>query len=140
MKLTQPELIQVFRKRSQMNQGTFGSKAFDTSYESGRTKVKNIELGKQKPTEKDLKKMARVLGISPRDLVPESEIGEGGGHPRPEGLYISRQTLAYFPGLDVYLDMIDKAVRIDDKELISYISGKISVLFQSGTGADAVNL
>jgi hypothetical protein len=47
-----------------MNQGSFGAKAFNTSFDSGRTKVKNIELGKQKPTRQDLENMARVLDVA----------------------------------------------------------------------------
>ncbi len=61
MELTTPEIIQLLRRRSQMNQGDFGAKSFGASYESGRTKIKNIELGKQVPTETDLKKMAVVF-------------------------------------------------------------------------------
>ncbi len=74
MELTTPEIIQLLRRRAQMNQGDFGAKAFGTSYESGRTKIKNIELGKQVPTEMDLKKMARVLGVKPVELRPQKNL------------------------------------------------------------------
>jgi transcriptional regulator with XRE-family HTH domain len=129
MQLTQAEIIQVLRRRANINQGDFGSQAFDTSFESGRTKVKNLELGKQKPTLDDLEKMARVLGVGLSEIRPSSE----GGAPAPlktaDGTLIRSQTLGMFPGLAAYLDMLDKAVRIEDSELIGHIAGKIAAIF-----------
>ncbi|MCP4688708.1 MAG: helix-turn-helix domain-containing protein [Desulfobacterales bacterium] len=108
-----------------MNQGDFGAKAFGTSYESGRTKIKNIELGKQVPTEADLKKMARVLGVKPVELKPQKNL-----KPPEKGMLIPQKTLNLFSGLEAYLDMLNKAVLLGDDDLIEYISGKISELFQ----------
>jgi transcriptional regulator with XRE-family HTH domain len=68
MELTLPEKIQLLRKRMGLNQGQFGAKAFNTSVETGRTKIKNIELGKQKPTADDLAQMSKVLEVSPSTL------------------------------------------------------------------------
>lgn len=140
VELTQPEIIQIFRRRSGMNQGNFGAAAFDTSYESGRTKIKNIELGKQKPTAEDIQKMAGVLGISPEALTPGSSIPEGNTPPAPAGILISRRCLERFTGLDVYVDMLNKAVKLEDEELIVYIADKISSLLRTGPDADVVNL
>ena len=64
MELTLPEKIQLLRKRLGLNQGQFGAQAFDTSVETGRTKIKNIELGKQQPTSDELAQMAKVLEVS----------------------------------------------------------------------------
>ena len=46
-----------------MNQGTLGATAFDTSFESGRTKIKNIELGRQKATQRDIENLVRALNL-----------------------------------------------------------------------------
>ena len=115
-----------------MNQGTFGAKAFDTSFESGRTKVKNIELGKQIPTDDDLEKMARVLGVSPEILKPT----EGPLEPArrisaaaQEGIVIHKKTLVLIPDLGAYLDMFNKAVMLEDNELIRHIAEKLSDIF-----------
>ena len=139
MRLTQPEIIQIMRKRARLNQGTLGASAFNTSFESGRTKVKNIELGKQKPTHLDLERMAAVLDVSVSELVP----GDGAQEPMPvpagDSLVLSDGCLERFPGLDTYLDMLMKAVTLDDEELISYISGKIASLFDAPGTAQAVN-
>ena len=70
MELMQPEIIQILRRRCNMNQGALGAAAFDTSLESGRTKIKNIELGRQIPTPSDLEKMAGVLGVPVAALDP----------------------------------------------------------------------
>ncbi|MGD9097312.1 MAG: helix-turn-helix transcriptional regulator, partial [Desulfobacterales bacterium] len=70
MELKQPEIIQILRRRCNLNQGALGAAAFDTSYESGRTKIKNIELGRQAPTPDDLEKMAVVLGVPVSELDP----------------------------------------------------------------------
>ncbi len=129
MELTTPEIIQLLRRRAQMNQGDFGAKAFGTSYESGRTKIKNIELGKQTPTELDLKKMAKVLGVKPKELKPQKNLT-----PPEKGMLIPQKTLNLFPGLEAYLDMLNKAVLLGDGDLIEYISEKISDLFQVGAG------
>jgi transcriptional regulator with XRE-family HTH domain len=134
MKLTQPEIIQVLRKRSQMNQGEFGSQAFNTSYESGRTKVKNIELGKQKPSEEDIKKMARVLNVDLTTLLPETE-----SEANTNGLRLSDITLALLPGLGDYLEMLDKAAQIGDEELINYICQRLSEMLSQKTSQKAMN-
>jgi transcriptional regulator with XRE-family HTH domain len=129
MQLNQAEIIQVLRRRANLNQGDFGARAFDTSYESGRTKVKNLELGKQKPTADDLKNMARVLNIPDAEMRPAVRDGSTAVHPKIPGAVIKTQTLNLFPGLEAYLDMLDKAARIDDTELIGHIADKIAGIF-----------
>jgi hypothetical protein len=127
MKLTQAEAIQILRRRSGMNQGDFGAKAFSTSFESGRTKVKNIELGKQIPTEKDLVNMARVLHTDVAELKPETL--QSAATAPADAVIVASEVLGLFPGLGTYLDMLNKAAKLDDAELIDYISGKIASLF-----------
>jgi transcriptional regulator with XRE-family HTH domain len=139
MRLNQPEIIQILRKRARLNQGTFGATAFNTSFESGRTKVKNIELGKQKPTQLDLERMAAVLDVSVSDLVPIDSAQEPIPVPDGDFLVLSDRCLELFPGLDTYLDMLMKAVTLEDEELISHISGKIASLFDAFDTAQAVN-
>ena len=129
MQLNQAEIIQVLRRRANMNQGDFGARAFDTSFESGRTKVKNLELGKQKPTPDDVVKMARVLGVSESEMRPSAGVRGAPGSPKVDGVLVKSQILELFPGLGAYLDMLDKAVRIGDTELIGHIAEKIAVIF-----------
>ena len=62
MQLTQPEIIQILRKRANLNQAELGSRAFNTNMDSGRTKIKNIELGRQRPTEDGLRQICRMPG------------------------------------------------------------------------------
>ena len=131
MELKQHEIIQILRRRSEMNQGTLGSKAFNTSYESGRTKIKNIELGKQIPTRDDLEKMARVLGVLPTDLIPNTTAGKLQSSNSNEGLVIHQKTIDRFPQLVPYLDMLNKAVALDDHELIEHIGEKIAGIVQA---------
>ena len=132
MDLTQPEIIQILRRRVDMNQGTFGAKAFNTSFESGRTKIKNIELGKQTPTENDLIKMARVIGVSPEILnpgrQPTNPVNQRSAN-ASGGIVINKRTLALVPGLGAYMDMLNKAVILDDKELIQHLAEKLSGIF-----------
>lgn len=133
MKLKQPEIIQILRRRMDLNQGTLGARAFDTSFESGRTKIKNIELGRQKPTSSDLEKMARVLKVPAEALSPlnvtnktqktENELNSG-------HIYLTSETVKLFPGLTPYIEMLNKAVSINDEALIQHLSDKISQLFQ----------
>ena len=127
MKLTQAEAIQILRRRSGMNQGDFGAKAFTTSFESGRTKVKNIELGKQIPTEKDLANMARVLHTDVAEL--KAEALQSATRAPADAVIVEVEVLNLFDGLATYLDMLNKAAKLDDAELIDYISGKIAALF-----------
>jgi transcriptional regulator with XRE-family HTH domain len=131
MKLTQHEIIQILRKRTGLNQGQFGATAFATSFESGRTKVKNIELGKQTPTRADLEKMAAVLQVPVSELLPDTQAdtaGTGAGDQRADGLYVHKAVLDRFPSITTYLEMLNKAAQIDDDELIEYISSKIAGL------------
>jgi transcriptional regulator with XRE-family HTH domain len=127
MKLTQPEVIQILRRRMGINQGDFGAMAFETTFESGRTKVKNIELGKQKPTNADLDAMASAFGMDVSVLKPEAE-----GAPAQVSsgsVQVEARVLDRFPGLATYLDMLNKAAKLEDPELIDHIAGKIASLF-----------
>lgn len=124
VELAQAEIIQIYRKRSGINQGDFGSRAFDTSYESGRTKMKNIELGRQAPTAAELNKMAALLDVPVSELMPR---------PQPaQKVFLSAGVLERFPGLDAYMDMLNKAARINDSELLIYLCGKIAGILEGG--------
>ena len=130
MRLEQPEIIQILRRRAQLNQGDFGARAFDTSFESGRTKVKNIELGRQVPTQKDLEKMAAVLGVAVSELLPADPPAADGAALCEDGFRIGKELLDAFPGLEDYLGMLEKAVRVDDTELIGYLADKVARLLR----------
>ena len=129
MELTIPEKIQLLRKRMGMNQGQFGAKAFNTSEDAGRTKIKNIELGKQKPTPDDLIQMSRVLN------VPVSTFDQASGEspvlqkPLGQGVVVDEAVLDRFPQLGPYLEMLNRAVTIKDEELIEHIAGKLADVF-----------
>ena len=139
MEMTQPEIIQVLRRRTGLNQGNFGAQAFSTSFESGRTKVKKIELGKQIPTYEDLKKMAGVLGVSVGLLMPETEAEMTRRPPVVDGVVLSKECLELFPGLETYVEMFNNAAKLGDEELIVYISEKIAALLTTERAKDAVN-
>ena len=139
MEMTQPEIIQVLRRRTRLNQGTFGAQAFNTSFESGRTKVKKIELGKQIPTYADLKKMAGVLGVSVGTLMPETEAETIKSVPTVDGVVLSQDCLDLFPGLETYVEMFNNAAKLGDEELITYISEKIAALLTTKRVEEAVN-
>ena len=93
MNLTLPEKIQLLRKRMGLNQGQFGAKAFNMSVETGRTKIKNIELGKQKPTSEDLVQMAEAL--QPQVILLDLEM------PVMDGYQAARQIKAICPACRV---------------------------------------
>jgi transcriptional regulator with XRE-family HTH domain len=131
MKLTQAEWIQVLRRRTNLNQGDFGARAFNTSYESGRTKVKNIELGKQVPKAEDVRKMARVLGVDESELQAANNDAADQRAIKDGDAVISAEVLNAFPGLGSYLDMLDKAVRIGDNELIGHIAEKAAAILSN---------
>lgn len=139
MEMTQPEIIQVLRRRTGLNQGTFGSQSFNTSFESGRTKVKKIELGKQIPTYEDLKKMAGVLGVSVGTLMPETEVDTIKRAPAVDGVVLSRACLDLFSGLETYVEMFNNAAKLGDEKLIVYISEKIAALLTKERAKAAVN-
>ena len=132
MNLKQSEIIQILRRRCNMNQGALGAAAFETSLESGRTKIKNIELGRQMPTAGDLERMAAVLGVPVSVLEPAREvskpIGRSDGEPE-RGVVMHRRVLERLPGADAYIEMLNKAVRLDDRELIGHIADKLAGLF-----------
>ena len=130
MRLEQPEIIQILRRRARLNQGDFGARAFDTSFESGRTKVKNIELGRQVPTRKDLEKMAAVLGVSVSELVPVDSPAVDGAAGSGDGFRVGKELLEAFPGLEDYLGMLEKAVKVEDTELIGYLAEKVARLLR----------
>jgi transcriptional regulator with XRE-family HTH domain len=137
MQLTQPEMIQILRKRANLNQAELGSRAFDTNMDSGRTKIKNIELGRQRPTENDLRQMAACLDVPFEQLLVSAD-----GKTPPAGLrkgavLMSQKVIDMFPDLGNYLEMLEKAAGIDDYELVEYLAGKIGDILHGGpvTGA-----
>ena len=137
MRLTQPEMIQILRKRAGLNQAELGSRAFDTNFDSGRTKIKNIELGIQKPTDDDLLRMAECLDVPVEQLqltLSGKEPSSGNGQ---NGIWISQKVLDMFPDLGEYLVMIEKAAMIDDSDLIEYLSERIAAILKEGPAADS---
>ena len=139
MKLTLPEKIQLLRKRSGLNQGQFGAKAFNMSIETGRTKIKNIELGKQKPTSDDLVQMAKALD------VPESVLNHVAVDANDrlmnvdQGILVDQAVLDRFHQLADYLEMLNRAVSIHDEELIEHIADKLSSMFTVSGQLKAIN-
>ena len=139
MNLTLPEKIQLLRKRMGLNQGQFGAKAFNLSEETGRTKIKNIELGKQKPTADDLVQMARALNV-PESVLGQVSAGQSEqGSSLSRGLLVDQAVLERFHQLQDYLEMLNRAVSIDDEELIEHISGKLSDVFAYSGQLKAIN-
>ena len=140
MEFTQPEIIQVLRRRLGINQADLGAKAFDTSLDSGRAKVKNIELGKQIPTDKDLRKLASVLGVGVTELLPVQ--ANRTAQPQAIGfrynLVLHDKVAKMFPGLGDYLSVLNKAVVLEDDELVAYTCRKIVDLL-ANDARDAVN-
>lgn len=133
MELTLSEKIQLLRKRLGLNQGQFGAKAFNTSVETGRTKIKNIELGKQQPTPDDLAQMAKVLEVSASMLRPRRSNDSFFQAPSRQGVLVDKAVLDRFEQLGPYLEMLNRAVFINDEELIEHIAGKLTgVLVLSG--------
>lgn len=130
VELAQAEIIQIYRKRTGINQGNFGSQAFNTSYESGRTKMKNIELGRQVPTASDLRKMAALLNVPVAELMPSQKVSTGLRPAAASRAYLSKRVLDRFPGLDAYVDMLNKAARVNDGELLMYLGAKIAQLLK----------
>ena len=134
MKLTQPEIIQILRKRAGLNQAELGSRAFETTPDSGRTKIKNIELGRQLATDDDLKRIADCLDVPVERLQPMLEENEALNGKK---VLISQKFVRMFPDFYKYLEMIDKAAEIEDPALLRYLANRIAASLQNGTAADS---
>ena len=132
MRLTQSEIIQILRKRAGFNQAELGSRAFKTTLDSGRTKIKNIELGKQRISDDDLKRIAEVLDAPLEKLQAPPENQKPAETQLKNGTRISQKIVDMFPDLREYLGMLENASRIDDIELIAYLSKKIADILQDG--------
>ena len=132
MRLTQSEMIQILRKRAGYNQAELGSRAFNTTPDSGRTKIKNIELGKQRVSDDDLKRIAQCLGVTVEQLQSPKEDQKASSVKLKNGVRISQKVVDMFPDLREYLEMLENAARIDDLDLIEYLSKKIADIWQDG--------
>jgi transcriptional regulator with XRE-family HTH domain len=132
MQLTQSEMIQILRKRAGLNQAELGSRAFDTNMDSGRTKIKNIELGKQRVTDDDIRRIARCLDVPVQQLRPSTGGEKDGALSSKDGILLSQKVVDMFPELQEYLEMLEKASLIDDFDLIEYLSKKIAGIWQDG--------
>ncbi len=132
MQLTQSEIIQILRKRAGLNQAELGSRSFNTTFDSGRTKIKNIELGKQRISDDDLKRIARCLDVPLVQLQPMPETKKTTLAQFENGILISKKVVDMFPDLGEYLEMIEKASMIDDLDLIEYLSKRIADIWRDG--------
>ena len=132
MQLSQTEIIQILRKRAGLNQAELGSRAFNTTFDSGRTKMKNIELGKQRVSNDDLKRIAQCLDVPLEQLQPSSADEKRSSGRFKDGCLIPQKVVDMFPGLREYLEMLEKASVIDDLELIEYLSKKVADIWQDG--------
>ena len=132
MQLTQSEIIQILRKRAGLNQAELGSRAFKTTLDSGRTKIKNIELGKQRVSDDDLNRIAQCLEVPVQQLQPPPGSKTIEAASSTEGILLSQKVVEMFPELQEYLEMLQKAAVIDDVDLIEYLSKKIAGIWQDG--------
>ena len=130
-------MIQILRKRAGLNQAELGSRAFSTTFDSGRTKIKNIELGKQRINDDDLKRIAQCLDVPMAEILPTSQNQKTTTAPFKNGILISHKVVDMFPDLAEYLEMLEKASLIDDLDLIDYLSKKIADIWRDGPKLDA---
>ena len=100
MQLTQPEIIQLLRRRKGLNQADLGVQAFGLTPYSARTKIKNIELGRQVPTPDESRKLAAALDVQMSEIEPSaststtaSQRSKGNQSIAALSLGISRQAL-----------------------------------------------
>ena len=139
MQLTQPEIIQILRRRKGLNQAQLGVQAFGITPDSARTKIKNIELGRQSITAQDAQDLASVLDVPASDLAPQ-QAGDSLSSPLPHGqCIVALETLQLFPGLADYIEMLNNAVRISDQDLIGYIASRIADVFAMNYKGKAVS-
>lgn len=132
MQLTQSEMIQILRKRAGLNQAELGSRAFKITMDSGRTKIKNIELGKQRASDDDLRRIAQCLDVPVQQLQPSPGSDKINTARFKDGTLLSQKVIDMFPELHEYLQMLEKATEIDDFDLIAYLSKKIAGIWQNG--------
>jgi len=130
MQLTLPEIIQLLRRRKGLNQAELGIHAFALAPDSARTKIKNIELGRQRLSEDDIEKLAQALDVPPDTITPTQSVANPTGGTLKNGCLLTQETLQHFPGLEEYIEMLNNAVRIEDLDLIYYIAGRLSTLFE----------
>lgn len=132
MQLSQTEMIQILRKRAGLNQGELGSRAFNTTIDSGRTKIKNIELGKQQASQDDLIQIAECLNVPLEQILTPQDLNQSFKKKDIQGILISKAVGDLFPGLGEYLEMLEKAAVINDFDLIEYLSNKIADIWRCG--------
>ena len=132
MRLTQAELIQIFRRRANMTQAELGSIAFEMTPNSGRTKIKNIELGRQLATDSDLQQIAQCLDVSVEMLQPESDTEKALSHQTEGGVLVSEKIVDMYANLRKYLELFNEAGSLNDYELIEHLARKIAGVLQSG--------
>ena len=140
MQLTQPEIILILRKRANITQAELGARAFETTPNSGRTKIKNIELGRQLSTGDDLRRIAECLDVPVEILEPRPENDETNAGKRDGGILISHKIVDMFMNLRKYLIMLNEAADSEDSELIVYLTKKIAGILQIGPAADFSSL
>jgi transcriptional regulator with XRE-family HTH domain len=135
MQLTQPEIILILRKRAHITQAELGSRAFETSPNSGRTKIKNIELGRQLATDDDLRRIAKCLDVPVEKFEPTPEYNDIAAGNGEGGILISKKIIDMFMNLSKYLEMLNEAAELEDPELIEYLAKKIASILQIGPDA-----
>ena len=138
MQLTLPEIIQLLRRRKGLNQAEPGIEAFGLAPDSARTKIKNIELGRQRLSDEDVQKLALALEVQPEEIKPTRTATGSDAGLSGTGCALTNETLQLFPGLEEYIEMLNNAVRIGDHDLIGYIAGRLSNVFAMNYKGKAV--
>jgi hypothetical protein len=89
-------------------------------------------LGKQHITDNDLERIADCLDIPLEQLLSSAVNKTMESSRNQDGFLISQKVLDLFPDLGEYLEMLENASRIDDRELIEYLSKRIADIWQEG--------
>ena len=113
MKLTQGELIAVFRWRKGWTQKQMGEELFP-KLNAPHVKMRKLEAGIQKPTPKEVEAIALKLGVKVSDLTPKDNKSLEGEN--DAGFLVNKEALNKYPQLRHYLQMLNTAAKIEDAD------------------------
>ncbi len=138
LKLTVGELISIFRNRKGLTQAELGEMVF-TDLQTPNVKVKKIEKDQQRPTNEEVRKIAKALDVEPEFIMQSKLCVIPSEKDRKREGYeyrISGKVKLACPNFSTYLQAINSMAKVDDIEVMMIILKKMCKEILSGSSTN----
>ncbi len=120
---TTGENIKKLRESAGLNQAELGEKAFDKPAQAVQAKISRIENNPQRPSFKELTKIAKALDLEVEDLLGDEQPTQP--QRQASGVTLSPALVTMFPAISNYIESINSMAEIGNFEMVIVLLEKI---------------